>query len=1051
VIRILHLSDLHIRRATLPDQEVVIKAAIDDIRARHSEHPVDLVVFSGDLTFSAQPDEFTLAEQHFLDPLLQTLELDRSRIVLGPGNHDIDRTLISKIHEIGLGVELTSRDSANALLDDSLELERAVERTKPWNTFVDTFYSGVDGFTRNSVLSTSHRSTVDGFSIAMASVHSAWRATGASENADRAKLIVGDRQVLQAVAACEGADVRGVAMHHPSSWLTEWDAQDVQRELHQFHLLFTGHTHVSQPQEIRVTAGSYLSSAAGSLYGSRTWINSFNIIDLDPQDLSGTIHFRSYFDNRRAFATGVDIANDGVMAFALAERGSDLVVAQASVERPKICREALLRAAHARTAVGFDEPTSDRIENVLVTPVLTSVPAAQWNSLRDPLDPSLPPTVNAVDRLASERVLVVVGDAESGVTTTLEWIAVNYSSAFPEVIPLRISGSAITKSPTSLDRAIRVALTAASSALPEHDSIPACVVAVDDIDARLPRSRPILKALSRSILGSPDNVYVLGARPTHLEDLTRTLAEEGITVTTCHIGRWGRKQLREMASIVDSDAAETIVRQVTNMALGEGVGGRPYMLTSLIHVVSEDPTFSALSDPTFVTERHVGLLLGRDTMNDSRWTLDYRNAEGVLGALAEHFLNKGTPVLARNEVESLLSTYFLTRMWEESASRSVDALIKARVLRQSDNQISFAQPAFLGLFAAKRYFDDSEFAESLRRDALRRPEIIRHVAALNRNDRTLLARASEVLEGLSSDRAPGTLFSEAVRTGQWDASESHLELAAAPEVDSDTSDDLLDRLWDAMESVMLIDPTKPLELDSLPPALTQTISLTLVSAILKHSELIDDADAKTRMLEEALGHWADSIILIGSDERIIGFATDLLEGQSSSDGIEQIVAGMEKPGPKQLKLLLENFPPLIVSAQMEYALASRKLGGVISALLQSRNVTDDPGKAMMLAILGMQTRHQGWAKVFRDVMVKHGSRPLIGRAMSLLALMSYDAPAVFPADRAYLDDGLAEVYLSANGLKDPSSRSRRKGEFMTGLRKRFAQADGPGTKGELEQ
>lgn len=1036
MIRVLHPSDLHIRPATLADQEVVLKAALADIRSLNQQRAVDLVVFSGDLTFSAQNDQFDLAEEKFLVPLLEALRLDRSRIVLVPGNHDIDRDRISRVHERGLSHLLTSRSAANELLDDGGEMDLAIERTRAWIGFVDRFYDGIPGFERLTPLLTVHSTNIADISVAMASVHSAWRATGASEDADRAKLIVGDRQMLQAVEACASADVRGVAMHHPSSWLVDWDAQDVQRELHQFHLMFTGHTHVANPQQIHMAAGSYLVSAAGSLYGSREWINSFNVIDMKTPQLSGTIHFRSYFDSRRAFDAGVDIANGGEMSFELAARGSNLIVAQAVADRPKICRKALLRAAHDRTAVGFGEPVSDQVEDVLVTPVLTSVSRAQWNATRDLTDPGPAPKVDPIDRLASERVLVVVGDADSGVTTTLEWIAAKYSELFPQVLPVRISGREVTKSPSSIERAIRVALAGAGSAILESEAIPPCIVALDDIDARLPRARQQLKAMCSSITTSTENLYVLGARPTQMDDLTKTLLAEGVQITSCHVGRWGRKQLRQMANIVDSDAAELILEQVTNIAMGEGVGGRPYMLTSLIHVVSADPSFARLSDPTFVTERHVGLLLGRDSLDDSRWQLDYRNREGVLGALAEHYLVKASSTLPRNEVEGLLREYFDARLWEESASGVVDTLIRARVLRELGNAISFAQPAFLGLFAAKRYFDDKDFAETLRKDALRRPEIIRHVAALNRNDRDLLARADEVLSSLSSgSRAPGDMFKEAVLRGQWDAIVPQLEIApaATSEIDDEASDEFLDRMWDSMESVMLIDPTKPLDPETLPRVLKHMISTTLVSAVLKHSEMISDRDAKIRMLGAVLGHWADSIILLGSDEKIVGFARQVLHDNSGREGTD---SGADA---RKLEQFLENLPPLIVCAQMEFALASQKLGGVLSELIRSPQIMEDPGRAMMVAVLGAQTRHEGWAKVFRDVMARHGTRPLIGRAMTLIALVFFDASAVSQADRSQLEDGMAEIYLRANGFTDPGQRATKKGEYLTGLRARWAQ------------
>ena len=48
---------------------------------------------------------------------------------------------------------------------------------------------------------------------------------------DRGNLLVGDKQVGDAFLQAKDADLRIALMHHPPSWLKEFDEQDVQRWL----------------------------------------------------------------------------------------------------------------------------------------------------------------------------------------------------------------------------------------------------------------------------------------------------------------------------------------------------------------------------------------------------------------------------------------------------------------------------------------------------------------------------------------------------------------------------------------------------------------------------------------------------------------------------------------------------------------------------------------------------------------------------------------------------------------------------------------------------
>jgi 3',5'-cyclic AMP phosphodiesterase CpdA len=84
---VLHLSDLHM---TTSDQANLWSGQLaDDLRHElHLSH-LDALILSGDIANYSTPEEYQAA-QLFLDHLRQDFPLDRDRIVIVPGNHDLN-------------------------------------------------------------------------------------------------------------------------------------------------------------------------------------------------------------------------------------------------------------------------------------------------------------------------------------------------------------------------------------------------------------------------------------------------------------------------------------------------------------------------------------------------------------------------------------------------------------------------------------------------------------------------------------------------------------------------------------------------------------------------------------------------------------------------------------------------------------------------------------------------------------------------------------------------------------------------------------------------
>src|SRR5438105_13226249 len=98
-IRIVHLSDLHINQNSEFEQRVLIDALLEDLEQITVKGPIDLIVFTGDLASTGKASEFETGRKLLFDRVAETTGLTTDRVVLVPGNHDVDRDEIDPLSE----------------------------------------------------------------------------------------------------------------------------------------------------------------------------------------------------------------------------------------------------------------------------------------------------------------------------------------------------------------------------------------------------------------------------------------------------------------------------------------------------------------------------------------------------------------------------------------------------------------------------------------------------------------------------------------------------------------------------------------------------------------------------------------------------------------------------------------------------------------------------------------------------------------------------------------------------------------------------------------
>lgn len=154
VFRWIHLSDLHFGAGATShrlDQRLVLRAIqadIEQMRARIKwTSPVDRLLVTGDIAYSAQPDQYREARVG-LEKLLHVAGLEARDLRLTPGNHDVDREVAKRPLLRGLHETLRRQpqDLDDCLADEEARQHLARKLDKYWH-FVQSIcpsHPGID-------------------------------------------------------------------------------------------------------------------------------------------------------------------------------------------------------------------------------------------------------------------------------------------------------------------------------------------------------------------------------------------------------------------------------------------------------------------------------------------------------------------------------------------------------------------------------------------------------------------------------------------------------------------------------------------------------------------------------------------------------------------------------------------------------------------------------------------------------------------------------------------------------------------------------------------
>jgi predicted MPP superfamily phosphohydrolase len=1028
--RILHISDLHAcisAPAAATDREAILDALIEDVRALHRERPVDAVVMSGDLAFSGAPEQFDLARTGLLEPLEEALALDRTRIVIVPGNHDVDRAAIDLDREIGLQSRLDSREAAMELFGDASRLARATERMSAWHDFRDDFYSAAP-LAVIPPLGHLHAFDTEDAHVRVAALDSAWRSSG---DHDRGRLILGELQARAAVDALQDGDLRIFVFHHPTEWLVSWDADEV-RHLLAGALVLNGHDHVPDPTLETTVRGTVLYSRGACLYESFEYWNGYSILDIDRQTSHTTVFLRDWYRERETFDEATRLSASGRLELDWPNIGQEVAV-PTEVRFSQIL-STLGDIVHQRSIIS-DYLSESRgiagVDDILLPPRLWPVPYREAVAVAARGEGPKPERIDNRSLLTASSPVLVAGDPESGVTGALLWLLSHRFSVEESRLPVYLPFDQRFKE-GRFERAILGELRRYGLSVDSWEAAPPLIIAIDDV---APAHTGAMNAFVRFLREHPQHSFILACHSPLHEHLSRDLRHAGIDVEVAHVGPFGRRELRTFVEMISGAASADLVQRVTAIVQSERLPRTPFVITALVAVILQNVELADVNESSLL-DAYVSFLLGQGESFDPRGSaMDHRRREHLLSTFAKTLLDENRLSMPRLEFEEFVARHFRNRDWSDriSAGRIAEDLISRRVLHEShDGNVGFRHPAFRALFLGMAIVEDEELCDRLVADPLTNENAIRHATGLRRSDAQLLRKVAASTRSVMSDASLGfdsSMFDLMKARPGWtrehpdiEALVQRLEEPLPPPPEEEEIDEQVDEFHDSLDFY----EAEPVA-DEHPVDIAWSVARSL-ARVLRNSELVDNVDLKADVLKTVIDDWCVFVVMAAARED----QDDFLK-----TGLEELI-GDGRIDSDALARLFEIMLTFITVIAAQSLLGTLHLEGTIKRVADDREFMDNSGHALMTTMLYAATGNADWPDACARLFEAHSDHPIVAELARSYALAMYRFGDLSESTASRLESFLADIYTAGSPAAGQSliARNQQRARAIEQLRRR---------------
>lgn len=662
-----------------------------------------------------------------------------------------------------------------------------------------------------------------------------------------------------------------------------------------------------------------------------------------------------------------------------------------------------------------------RVDELLVPPVLYPISNDKLRAAEHIADHKKVKRCDPHEVSRMEGVTVIVGDENSGLTTTLQWLLSQASLALA-LPPVLVDFKQFHKGGKPLIVQLRTQARALNLLPNGVDEIDAIV----GIDNATPYAGKLCDQMIADILNLDLRQVFIGCRSENEAELIERLNSVGISPKVRYVGALGKHDVVKLVSLATPVRPENVAERVVAVLMQQNLPHTPFVVSLLASILLAGNSIAANSSHTTLLDQYLSQLLGRGNVDeDARWSIDSGLREAVLADLAMLYVEQRAGSLPGSVVINRIETYFDKRDISESALELLEYFRAQRVLRTDGALVRFSHHSYLYLFAAKAAADGAEFRELILEDPTLFAPIIRHYASLKRADVDLLMRMEKYLDQ-----------SDHLTDGK--AELKHIELVDAPTDLADRLETLVIGDDDGSRAVAPLDDHDhqedtvipysepeafPLAVpEDLPAVYRYSIVLDVVSTALRDCDQVPDPALKGKLLRKVLTGWGRFLSL---------FAADPALNEALRHAIDTMVHALDiddSERPEFVERALEVFPPIMTMSGISASLSSRKLLKALDKAIDDRAFESDPDGAVSAAFMLLDIRERGWASQLDQVTEEHTTLEVIAGFFQQFCSYTYFESNMSPEDEAALLRYIANLSVTRfrfqNDIQKKLSRSR---------------------------
>lgn len=716
-LTILHVSDFHFNIRKKREQEIVVKALLDDISKLCIGHrKPDVIIFSGDLTQGPPGDAHAEAYDFLLEPLQKVTNVSSERMFIVAGNHDVERDAVAKFLPEHTKWRSASNDMAamNAAFESG-EFEPAYRAKFANYLDLEDYMSKSSIVFSNMFCSVYH---IEALNTDILIFNSSVLSTGGLNRDDRDEglLTIPEYAIRDALSHLKPGSFRIFTTHHPLNAFTETGASYLSKQIQRhanIHLF--GHMHDPSGAQIVGFDGTVITNQAGAVFTHRTdWYIGYALLCVERAKGYHETILKSYYPERSKFDDAIDRVENG--RFYNSQEARQYWRGLSSPVDDEAFRKQLSGQVFDTLIKEWSELSllDQGGRQHFVAPRLHKIDTTAPKETRTRLDTQLP----FKSLTADAANIILYSPQEYGRTTILrelqyELLATSSAIEQPR-LPIMIDFDQISQNPANLARLVRSRSLMDPKAFDTESLLKLGLVCllIDDVIFDDHKRMGILRAF---VSAYPQCRYIFTSLKTSAAPYgTHVVPETPIRFDFVELCELKRREMRELIRLKVQDAAavEVILDRLHSEISEINLPFTAANGTILMTIYEQNSNFQPINR-SVVIEQFVDATLRKSAAEQTRReTFDYSNKTSLLahiaGWMAKQNCYEPAQEALREEMKAFVSNIGLVAPLDDILAEFFSAKIMRKM---TDNRVSFRYRAVLEYFIATQMIKNADFKD----------------------------------------------------------------------------------------------------------------------------------------------------------------------------------------------------------------------------------------------------------------------------------------------------------------------------------------------------